>query len=461
MKARSNPPKSARILTQWVDRHARAKGIAPGRHRSWVSFEAVAGALKRAGVDQAGRPRFTVKGGVALELRLLDRARTTKDLDLICNSEGADVLQTFAAALREPYAGFTFLIKGEPYWMANGSVRVEVALRYLGSSWDTVPVDISRREGESIEIEFVSVSLLEEFGLHSPGSIPCLSLSGQVAQKIHALTEPHTQERPNHRFRDLIDLLLLRQSITEPQPLRMACQEVFSFRGTHPWPPFLEAHEHWIEPFGAMAESVGLPIRDLHQAVIEARELLHEIDPASPRWRERQIVQTIAATTWYYVVGTDEHIRRVPASLGERIALRKLDELTVPAEWQRDAGGVFLVAVVILLDDRKPTFVERAAVRLVALDRHLAGQTVFFSPVIWDKLAKDLVKRAKGPSRAIEALAGFLSSKHGPLPCEVAAWAGSSSRWIHKYFAGLIQLPQAPIWDLQACEPIKWIEQEL
>lgn len=282
MKARPNPPKSARILTQWVDRSARAKGRAPGRVRSWVSFEAIVGSLRRAGVARTGGPKFTVKGGVAMELRLGDRARATKDLDLILDSEGTDALQELAVALEAPYEGFTFLIKGEPHLMPNGAVRVEVAIRYRGSSWDTVPVDISRREGESIDVELVPVTLLAEFGLRSPDSIPCLPLAFQAAQKIHALTEPHTQERPNNRFRDLVDLLLLRPDIPELHGLRTACHAVFSFRGTHPWPPFVEAHEHWIAPFGAMARNFGLYVTDLHQAVIEAREFLHAIDAASP-----------------------------------------------------------------------------------------------------------------------------------------------------------------------------------
>lgn len=458
MKAHSSPPKSARILTQWVDRQARAEGRAPGRVRSWVSFVALAGALSRASTAQTGRPKFIVKGGVAMELRLGDRARATKDLDLIVDGDGADMLQELVAALQGTYEGFSFLIKGEPHRMPNGAVRAEVSLRYLGSSWDTVPVDISRREGDTFDVEFVSVTLLEEFGLQSPGSIPCLPLSEQIAQKIHALTEPQTPERPNHRFRDLVDLLLLRPRLQDLPPLREACQRVFSSRGTHPWPPFVEAHEHWIAPFGVMAESVGLPVRDLHQAVIEARELLHEIDAVSPRWRERRISRNLSATTWYYVVGTGEQLRRIPASLGERIVRRDLDGLSVPAEWQRGAGGVFLIAIVMLLENRTPTFVERAALRLVALNEELSGQAVLISPTIWDKLAQDLVRQAKSPSRALDALSEFLSSRHGPLPCELASQLGSSARWAHMYFAGLIQLPQAPIWDLQASEPIRWIE---
>jgi hypothetical protein len=242
----------------------------------------LAGALERAGYSPSGGPKFTVKGGVALELRLRNIARATRDLDLILNAEGGDLLQELAGALAQAYEGFTFVIKGDAYLMPNQAVRAEVAIRYLGRAWDTVPVDVSRREGTGTEVEFVQVSLLDEFGIRSPESIPCLSLPFHVAQKIHAMTEPHTEERPNHRFRDLVDLLLLRQWVTDMLPLQAACKTVFSLRGTHPWPPLVQAHDHWIAPFAYLAESVGLSTRDIHQAVREAREFLYEIDAASP-----------------------------------------------------------------------------------------------------------------------------------------------------------------------------------
>lgn len=241
----------------------------------------LAGALERAGFSQTGGPKFTVKGGVALELRLRHLARATRDLDLILNADGGDLLQELWGALGHPYEGFTFLIKGDSRLMPSGAVRAEVALRYLGKAWDTLPVDVSRAEGTGTDVEFIQVSLLDEFGIRSPESIPCLSLPFHIAQKIHAMTEPHSEERPNHRFRDLVDLLLLRQWVTDLPPLKAACHAVFSLRGTHPWPPFVQAHDHWKEPFAYLADTVGLSARDIEQAVREAREFLHEIDTVS------------------------------------------------------------------------------------------------------------------------------------------------------------------------------------
>lgn len=241
----------------------------------------LAAALERAGFSQTGDPKFTIKGGVALELRLRHLARATKDLDLILNDESGSLFEELSGALEQSYEGFTFLVKGEPRSMPNGAIRLEVALRYLGRSWDTVPIDVSRVEGKGTDVELVQAPLLEKFGIRAPDSIPCLSLPFHIAQKIHAVTEPHTENRPNQRFRDLVDLLLLRPWITDLPSVRVACHTVFSQRGAHPWPPFVEAHDHWIVPFRALAETVDLPTTDIHQAVLEIRHFLFEIDAAS------------------------------------------------------------------------------------------------------------------------------------------------------------------------------------
>src|SRR5690348_6230373 len=81
MKTRK-PPVSARVLNQWVDTYARAHDLPPVRVRNWVSFMVLGGALERAGFD-GEESRFTVKGGVALELRLRALGRATRDLDLV------------------------------------------------------------------------------------------------------------------------------------------------------------------------------------------------------------------------------------------------------------------------------------------------------------------------------------------------------------------------------------------
>jgi nucleotidyltransferase AbiEii toxin of type IV toxin-antitoxin system len=51
-----------------------------------------AGVLERAAGD--GHPQFVIKGGVALELRLRDQARATKDIDVVSHDPVADLART-------------------------------------------------------------------------------------------------------------------------------------------------------------------------------------------------------------------------------------------------------------------------------------------------------------------------------------------------------------------------------
>ena len=96
-KRPTGPPPSAGVLARHAQAYAREIGVAEGRVRAWVAYMIMAGALETA----AGRdgPRFIVKGGVALELRLRDRARATKDIDVVLRDDEADLAEALEQAL--------------------------------------------------------------------------------------------------------------------------------------------------------------------------------------------------------------------------------------------------------------------------------------------------------------------------------------------------------------------------
>jgi hypothetical protein len=111
------------------------------------------GQLERGSAAAEG-PRFTIKGAVALEMRLHLKARATRDLDLVVDDIGnADPIAALRSALDGSYQGFTFRLKGEAHVMPHETVRVQVALDYKGRSWGTAQVDLSPGEGDGTEIE--------------------------------------------------------------------------------------------------------------------------------------------------------------------------------------------------------------------------------------------------------------------------------------------------------------------
>ena len=97
-------------LEQRLQSEAQATGIALNRLRRRVVFERIVFRI-----DAAEPGRWVVKGGMALEVRMPDRARTTKDLDLGLREDGiaaADLRDRLIDALAtDPDDdGFTFAV---------------------------------------------------------------------------------------------------------------------------------------------------------------------------------------------------------------------------------------------------------------------------------------------------------------------------------------------------------------
>jgi hypothetical protein len=279
MSVTRKQPHSARVLEKWVDAHARERGLAPKRVRDWISYMVLAGRLEQANSEVEGTT-FTIKGAVALEMRLPESARATKDIDVIAEArDERGLAEVLEQALAVDYQNFTFRIKDDPYVMPNDSLRFQVALEYKARSWSTVQVDLSRGEGDTTEVELVDPLALEPFGLDTPPALPCLSLRYHLAQKIHGMTQPPKgDEEANERFRDLADLLLIRELAPDLASVREACVEVFALRGTHAWPPDVEPPDVWEEPFAALAAELELPVRTLVEAVEAAAAFIGEIE---------------------------------------------------------------------------------------------------------------------------------------------------------------------------------------
>lgn len=241
----------------------------------------LAGILERASQSADGY-RFTVKGGVALELRLKDRARATKDIDLVLHHDEADLARALERAVetsaRDGYQGFRFRRKGEPLVLENRTISVELAVTYQGGAWTSIIVDVARAEPGEGDVELIpAVPLQEAIGISGPTELACLPLRMHVAQKLHGMTLPPRPGKRNERFKDLIDILLMEALVTDYAELRDACESVFRTRGTHDWPPVLTLPSHWAEPFAALARELALPVVDGSEAMERVQSLVDRI----------------------------------------------------------------------------------------------------------------------------------------------------------------------------------------
>jgi len=187
-------------------------------------------------VAQGAIPFFFVKGGVAIELRLGLAARATRDLDIGLCAPAEELLPAFDASLAVGFGDFRLRRRGEARVLDNGARSLQVTVEYVGRPFATVDVDLAEATID-VRTDPVEPIALHELGLMHPRAVPCLSLTEQVAQKIHALTEPGPRGRVNMRARDVLDVLLLDARLSlDTEAITQACVSIFAQRATHEWP---------------------------------------------------------------------------------------------------------------------------------------------------------------------------------------------------------------------------------
>lgn len=275
------PPKTAGALVQAINRCGRELGIGPEWVRRWIAFTVVADALAHGALGD--EPMFELKGGAAIEMRLRRLAReevrtdevegrtafrpgATRDLDATFRGPLDEIETAVRAALAEPRHRFAFRVAMDTTsapMMRRMTVHVAYQEDRFGrvqeKAFSNVRLEISTYEGIHREPEMVPAFSLKPFGLEGPEELPCLPLTKQVAQKLHAATEQPDDGRANDRFRDLLDIVIL-SGLTPPSPeLRAVCEETFRIRGQQTWPPEVVAHPHWVRPMERRAREMGLP----------------------------------------------------------------------------------------------------------------------------------------------------------------------------------------------------------
>lgn len=168
-----------------------------------------------------------------------------------------------------------------------------MVLTLRGDVWRRIKVEISPDEGKAgSSQERVTPPRLSGFGLPTPDYLVGLALSYQIAQKVHAATEPH--DPPvfrNERPRDVVDLVLLKDLVERTGSpcagdIYAAICDTFSSRGreaeelgrpVRTWPARITAYSHWRVDFTAAAESAWLDM-PLEKAVDTVNEWLVKID---------------------------------------------------------------------------------------------------------------------------------------------------------------------------------------
>lgn len=274
---------------------SRAPGAAAriARDRKRVIFDRFLARLNAVAPD-----RWLLKGGFALELRLVDRARATKDIDLAWREDHDDVTDILLdAADHDAGDFFSFIVQhaGPPDDRLGGSRRFRIAAALAGRPFDGFVLDVGFGPAPLEGADRLTTRDLLAFAQLQPVTVWAVPLENQVAEKLHAYTRIHPGSRTSTRVKDLVDLVLIAQSFAlDAATLRNAIEVTFAGRDTHPAPATLpDPPRQWGTPFAALARDLDVPV-DHHSGHATAAALLDPIltgaaqaaawDPGTQTW---------------------------------------------------------------------------------------------------------------------------------------------------------------------------------
>lgn len=306
LTAKQKQPNSAATLNAWITQAETRLGAgsgAGGGRLGWLIASSVAIAAVQRAVDADGRRLFLLKGGTLLQHRLSGTSRATKDVDGLVRGDLDAFLLALETSLAEPWGPLT--LRRGPVEVINTPTRVRkprrfaILLELRGVTWRRIQFEISPDEaGIGDADEMIESPPLSAFGLPDPESLAGITMRGQIAQKLHAVTDPHDPPTSiNDRPRDVVDLLLLRDLVaTTGTPtlsaINSTTKAVFDGRadeaivlGLEPrqWPTSVVALPHWANDYARAASSAGLDL-PLQEAVAQVNTWIKQItgSPSDP-----------------------------------------------------------------------------------------------------------------------------------------------------------------------------------
>lgn len=264
-------------LDQRLVAQANETGTDVARLRRRVTFERLLVRFALADGD-----RWVLKGGAAVEVRMTDRARSTRDLDLAASGvdpTDEDVRDALVEALTSDPQGdfFEFRLTGfktmgidaaiGPVWRAHVDGRLD------GRTFDGVVVDVVVRASEVQRTERIPLPGTLSFAELPVVEVTAVDLCQHFAEKLHALVR-HYGDRPSSRVKDLADLILFIDTGLDPSPeLAAAVADVFTARESGPPPQHLpDPPADWPARYAELAAELHLssPTIDAAMATLRA-----------------------------------------------------------------------------------------------------------------------------------------------------------------------------------------------
>lgn len=272
-------PKAFRMaLEHRLREQSEETGITLDRLRRRVLFDRVVARL-----ESAEPGVWVLKGGMALEVRLKDDARLTKDVDLGLRDEVAnpdDLHDRLIDALRaDPFGDFFVLEVQRPAPLTEdlggkSTWRARVTAHLADTEFGRVQLDISPRTHELHDTDRIELPNLLAFADIPPPTIEVIDIHRHAAEKYHGMLR-EVGDRENSRVRDLVDLVILfEHEMLDSQAVASACEKVWSERdGASPPEVLPTLPKSWPERYERMASEYDIEAQSFSAAYTLVRDL--------------------------------------------------------------------------------------------------------------------------------------------------------------------------------------------
>lgn len=284
-----------RALEDRLRQQSLESGQALTRLRKMVVFERFLARLAKENPEA-----WIVKGGFALQLRLGERARTTKDIDVSAVNSWTrkQTIAHLRAALSLDLADWFEFEVSEPTEAATGAPGrgFRFAIRCLldGRQFENFHLDVGY--GDPVleaPVELTTPNLLA-FAEIAPATVRCYPLTTQVAEKLHTYTRTYSSGETT-RARDLADILLAASlEQFDSAKLKQALEATFQTRASHDLPREMPDPPRRISAsYRQLARELDLPWTTIEEAGQAVGQVLNPIlkgnarptwDPAAWKW---------------------------------------------------------------------------------------------------------------------------------------------------------------------------------
>lgn len=238
------------------------------RRRRTVAFDRF---LARLAVNQGDA--WILKGGAALEFRMPDRARATRDIDLafLDSVDPADqLLDDLESDPFDDFFSFRVTRRRKLSDAPDRGVVTRLSIDALlgGRVFERFVVDLVGTYGTPTEpSERVELGRAFAFADLPIVELAVLDLRAHWAEKLSAYLRRY-DDRPNTRVKDLVDLVLLIEHGLRPDArLHEAVVTTFDRRDQElPSVQLPSMADEWAEPFAAMAAELALGVASASEA---------------------------------------------------------------------------------------------------------------------------------------------------------------------------------------------------